>query len=79
MRQDEIGENYEEPHTQGAVIHDQQDRASAMRTEGDARVDGGGTREWQRARRAGLGSCGRCSKGIEMLQLRDDGTLREGL
>ena len=26
-----------------------------------------------------LGRCGRCSKDIDMLQLRDDGTLREGL
>ena len=44
------------------VIHDQQDRSSARRTEIFARVDGSGLREWQRTRR-GLGRPGRGSKG----------------
>ena len=40
---------------EGGVIHDQQDRASARRTESAARTDG--LREWQRTRRAGLVRC----------------------
>ena len=47
MRLDEIGENYK--NLKAKVVHDQQDRASARRTERDARAGGGGFREWQRA------------------------------
>ena len=42
-----------EPQDEGGVALDQQDRASARRTERDARADGGGLREWQRIRRGG--------------------------
>ena len=78
MRLDEIGENYENLKGYGGAILDQQDRARERRTEKDVCADGGGPLEWQRTRIGGLGRCRRGLKGIVMLQLRADGTLREG-
>ena len=79
MRLDEIGEKPRESQGESVVIHDQQVQATAKRTERYACAARCGLHEWQRTRRGGLRRCGRGSKGIGMLQLLDDGTLREGL
>ena len=62
---------------EGGATHDQQDRASARRTERDARADESRPRERKRTRRGRLRRCGRSWKPIDMLQLRSDGAFRQ--
>ena len=65
--------------SEGGVIHDQQDRANTRRTERGVCTDGRRPCQWQRARRGRLERCGRGSNRVDVLPLRDDGTLRKRL